>query len=190
LKKIAIIDNYDSFTHNLVHLVEKVGEEKVDVFLNDQVQLDTLSNYTHIIISPGAGLPANAGIVPQFLKTFHQQINILGICLGMQAIGEFFNSPLENLKEVMHGIATPITHLGNDVLFENIPTNFVVGRYHSWVIDKHKIDPDLQILAKDTAGEIMAIKHKTFNIRGVQFHPESILSTFGEVLIGNWLTHT
>jgi len=187
LEKIALIDNYDSFTYNLVHLLEKVSRQTVDVFLNDRIDPETLSAYQNFVISPGPGLPKNAGIVPVFLKQFHQSKNILGVCLGMQAISECFDSPLKNLNTVMHGVATPISHFKNDFLFKDIPVNFNVGRYHSWVIDKSKLDASLQILAEDERGEIMAIKHVTYNIRGVQFHPESILSEYGETLIKNWI---
>jgi anthranilate synthase component 2 len=186
LKKIALIDNYDSFTYNLVHLIEKVSDFEVEVFLNDQVTLDTLAPFNHVIVSPGPGLPSEAGITPEFLKSFHASRNILGVCLGMQAIGEHFNSPLKNLEYVVHGVATPVHHYGNDFLFKNIPATFNAGRYHSWVIDKDKIDPSLEILAKDEKGEIMAIRHKHHPLRGVQFHPESILSEYGEQLLKNW----
>ena len=189
MKKIALIDNYDSFTYNLVHLIEKVSDENVDVFLNDKITLDALSGYNNIVLSPGPGLPKDAGIMPEILKQFSQSKNIFGVCLGMQAIGECFNSPLTNLNTVMHGIATPVTHFNNDFLFKNIPSTFNAGRYHSWVIDKNNIGNSLEILAKDEKGEIMAIKHKKYNIRGVQFHPESILSEYGETLIKNWINN-
>ena len=189
MKKIALIDNYDSFTYNLVHLVEKVSNETVDVFLNDQVTLTELDKYDNIILSPGPGLPKDAGIMHQFLERFASKKNILGVCLGMQAIGECFNSPLKNLNTVMHGIATPITHFKNDFLFKDIPATFKGGRYHSWVVDRTKIDPVLQILAVDEQQDIMAIKHIDHNIRGVQFHPESILSEYGETLIKNWINN-
>src|SRR4051812_9806003 len=167
LKKIALIDNYDSFTYNLVHLIEKVSDAEVAVFLNDKVSIETLANFGNIVLSPGPGLPKNAGIMPKLLKEFSATKNILGVCLGMQAIGEHFNSSLKNLNTVMHGIATPIIHSNNDFLFKDIPTTFNGGRYHSWVIDKDKIDRSLEILAKDEKGEIMAIKHQHYNIRGV-----------------------
>lgn len=187
MKKIALIDNYDSFTYNLVHLVEKVCDWEVDVFLNDKVSLQQLSRYNNIILSPGPGLPEDAGIMPQLLHEFSTTKNILGVCLGMQAIGEHFHSPLRNLNTVMHGIATPINHFKNDFLFKDIPVTFNVGRYHSWVIDKNKTDSLLEITATDSNGEIMALKHKTLRVRGVQFHPESILSEYGETLIKNWI---
>lgn len=187
MKKIALIDNYDSFTYNLVHLIEKVSDAKVDVFLNDQVSLQQFSGYQNVIISPGPGLPFTAGITPEFLRNFAASKNILGVCLGLQAIAECFNSPLKNLNTVMHGIASPIMHFNNDFLFKDIPANFTAGRYHSWVIDKEKMSEELLITAEDNTGEVMAVKHKKHSVRGVQFHPESILSEYGEVLIKNWL---
>lgn len=187
MKRIALIDNYDSFTYNLVHILEKVGDLKVDVFLNDKVGIDAFIPYTHIILSPGPGLPKDAGIMPRFLETFYATKTILGVCLGMQAISEHFGGRLKNLETVMHGIATPVTHYQNDFLFKNIPANFNAGRYHSWVLDKTKPGENIEILASDSNYEIMAIKHKQYNIRGVQFHPESILSEFGETLLRNWV---
>jgi anthranilate synthase component II len=187
LKKIAIIDNYDSFTYNLVHLVEKVSNADVDVFLNDKVELSTLAAYDAVILSPGPGLPAAAGIMPAFLQTFASTKKILGVCLGMQAIGERFGMPLRNLNTVMHGIATPVIHSGNDFLFNDIPYNFNAGRYHSWVVDKNQLSNELEVTARDGEGEIMALKHKIYDIRGVQFHPESILSEYGDVLMRNWI---
>jgi anthranilate synthase component II len=172
-----------------VHLVEKVSNYTVHVFLNDKVSLNTLSDYQHVILSPGPGLPKDAGIMPAFLKAYHEHKNILGVCLGMQAIGEFFHSPLKNLNTVMHGLATPVTHFQNDFLFQDIPVTFNAGRYHSWVIDKERLHPALEILAVDEKEELMAIKHKTYRIRGLQFHPESILSEYGETLMKNWINN-
>lgn len=158
----------------------------MDVFLNDKVTLNTLAAYDHVVISPGPGLPSDAGVTPAFLQKFASSKNILGVCLGMQAIGERFNSPLKNLDLVMHGITTPITHFKNDFLFKDIPAKFNAGRYHSWVIDREKINPELEILATDDNGEVMAIKHKEYKLHGVQFHPESILSEYGTQLLKNW----
>lgn len=189
MKKICLLDNYDSFTFNLVHLIEKVSDSKVDVFLNDKVTLEVLSGYDNLILSPGPGLPAQAGIMPLYLKQFHAVKNILGVCLGMQAIGELFNSPLKNLETVMHGIATPVIHDQKDYIFKNVPEKFLAGRYHSWVIDKYRISPQLEIIAKDEAGEVMAVRHSEYNIRGLQFHPESILSECGEQILKNWIDY-
>jgi anthranilate synthase component 2 len=187
LKKIALIDNYDSFTYNLVHFLERSGDAQVSVFLNDKVTLTQLSSFQNFIISPGPGLPKNAGIVPEFLNSFSTSKNILGVCLGHQAIAEFFETPLKNLSTVFHGVASTIQHFENDYLFKNIPSHFKAGRYHSWVISPEKLNPQLEITAKDENGEIMAIKHKTLNLRGVQFHPESVLSEYGQELIQNWI---
>jgi anthranilate synthase component 2 len=162
----------------------------VDVFLNDQVGIEQLSSYKRIILSPGPGLPENAGITPLALKHFHATHHIFGICLGLQAIGQFFHTPLRNLETVMHGIATPVKHFNNDYLFQNVPSPFNAGRYHSWVLHKQKLDPSLEVLAEDEKGEIMALRHKLYKIRAVQFHPESILSEFGETIMKNWINNS
>lgn len=187
LMKLLILDNYDSFTYNLAHLVEKVSAIPFDVVKNDKINIEEINNYSMIILSPGPGLPKDAGIMPELLKKYHSTKNILGVCLGLQAIGEHFNSPLKNLETVFHGLATPISIIEKDRLFKDCPTRFNVGRYHSWVIDERKINSDLIITAKDDGGKIMAARHKTFNVSGVQFHPESILSEYGELIIKNWL---
>ncbi|MGZ4042050.1 MAG: anthranilate synthase component II [Bacteroidia bacterium] len=187
MKRIALIDNYDSFTYNLVHLIEKVSDVKVDVYLNDKVSLNTLSSYNDIILSPGPGLPKDAGIMPAFLKHYSETKNIFGVCLGMQAIGEHFNGSLKNLETVMHGIGSNVTHFENDFLFKDIPVNFIAGRYHSWVIDKTNPGNNIEVIAVDDKKEIMAIRHSKYRIRGVQFHPESILSEYGDLLLRNWI---
>ncbi|MBA3663300.1 MAG: aminodeoxychorismate/anthranilate synthase component II [Bacteroidetes bacterium] len=186
MKKIALIDNYDSFTYNLVHLVEKVSTAQVQVFLNDKVDLQTLSAFDSFILSPGPGLPKDAGIMPLLLEKFATQKNIFGVCLGMQAISERFGGHLKNLDTVIHGRATNVKHSANDFLFKDIPVNFTAGRYHSWGLDTKNPGKNIEITALDDNNEIMAIKHSLYNIRGVQFHPESILSEFGEVLLKNW----
>jgi anthranilate synthase component II len=185
--KIAILDNYDSFTYNLHHYLEKVSHVSVDVFLNDKITIEALSAYDKIVLSPGPGLPKDAGIMLAFLNQHAHTHSILGVCLGLQAIGERFGHPLKNLNDVVHGIATPIQHFSNDTLFEAIPKKFKVGRYHSWVIE-HRATSELLVTAEDEHHHIMAMKHKTYPICGVQFHPESILSEYGEQLIKNWLT--
>lgn len=185
--KIALIDNYDSFTYNLVHLLEKAADVKVDVFFNDKISINELHRYSNIVISPGPGLPRDAGIVPEFLLKHAKEKNILGICLGHQAIGEYLGCKLKNLETVMHGIATPVKHKSNDDLFKNVPTDFLAGRYHSWVIDDKTISSPVEVTALDEKGEIMGIKHKTLNLHGLQFHPESILSEYGEVMMKNWI---
>lgn len=185
--KLLILDNYDSFTYNLLHLVEKVSDISVDVIRNDKIKLADINNYDKIILSPGPGLPKNAGIMPELLKKYSSTKSILGVCLGMQAIAENFNSKLKNLETVVHGMATPIEIIQNDFIFEGCPKKFNVGRYHSWVVDAVGFSPDLIVTAIDSDKNIMALKHKTLDVRGVQFHPESILSEYGAEIIGNWL---
>lgn len=185
--KIAILDNYDSFTYNLHHYLEKISHESVDVFFNDKVSIGELATYDRIVLSPGPGLPGNAGIMPEFLKQHAHTHIILGVCLGLQAMGEHFGHSLKNLKEVVHGMATPVNQFQNDKLFEGIPLRFKVGRYHSWVVEKTD-DSELLVTAEDDQYQIMAMRHKTYPVCGVQFHPESILSEYGEQLIKNWLT--
>ncbi len=185
--KLLILDNYDSFTYNLVHLIEKVSDISFEVHRNDAIAIEEVNQFDKILLSPGPGLPSNAGIMPELIKHYSSTKNILGVCLGLQAIGEAYSAALENLKVVCHGQATPIHILEDDALFKNCPKQFTVGRYHSWVINKMNLPTSLQITAVDNDGNIMALKHKNYNIQGVQFHPESILSEYGEVIIGNWL---
>lgn len=186
--KLLVLDNYDSFTYNLAHLIEKVSEIPFDVIANDKITLMEASAYDKILLSPGPGLPSEAGIMPELIRNYHSSKSIFGVCLGLQAIGEAFGCHLQNLKTVFHGIATPIQILNNDPLFERCPKEFKVGRYHSWVINNNFVPSDLEVTAIDDSGLIMALRHKIYNVRGVQFHPESILSEFGETIIRNWLT--
>lgn len=185
--RLLILDNYDSFTYNLLHLVEKVSEIQVDVIRNDKIKLQEINSYSKIILSPGPGLPKDAGIMPELLKKYSSSKSILGVCLGLQAIAENFNSKLKNLDTVVHGMATPIEIINQDSIFEKCPKQFNVGRYHSWVVDSVGLNPDLIVTAIDANKNIMALKHKTLDVRGVQFHPESILSEYGVEIIGNWL---
>ncbi|MCD6017890.1 MAG: aminodeoxychorismate/anthranilate synthase component [Bacteroidetes bacterium] len=185
--KLLILDNYDSFTYNLVHLIEKVSDISFEVFRNDQISLQDVNDFDKILLSPGPGLPKDAGIMPEVLQYYGPAKNILGVCLGFQAIGEAYGASLKNLPTVFHGLATPITVLQEDILFKNCPGSFTVGRYHSWVIDNQSVPHDFEITAVDEEGNIMAGRHKTFNVRGVQFHPESILSEYGETIMRNWL---
>lgn len=184
--KIAILDNYDSFTYNLLHYLEKVSNVQVDVFLNDQISIEQLADYKKIVLSPGPGLPKDAGIMPAFLRKYAASHHILGVCLGLQAIGECFGHPLKNLDTVVHGIATPINIIDSDPLFTGLPERFNVGRYHSWVIDELP-GSDLLVCARDEQEQIMAVKHRIYPVYGVQFHPESILSEHGEAILYNWL---
>ncbi|PJA07451.1 MAG: aminodeoxychorismate/anthranilate synthase component II [Flavobacteriales bacterium CG_4_10_14_0_2_um_filter_32_8] len=188
MKKILVIDNYDSFTYNLVHYIESNPSYKVDVFRNDEITLDKVGKYNTIILSPGPGLPKDAGILHEVIKTFAPTKKILGVCLGMQAIGEFFGATLVNLSNVYHGIATPIQVLNKECsLFKNLPQHFIVGRYHSWVISRKNFPKDLIVTSIAENEQIMSIQHKKYNIYGVQFHPESILTEYGKDIIANFL---
>jgi anthranilate synthase component 2 len=190
--KILIFDNYDSFTYNLVHVVEKIIHAKVDVFRNDKISLEEINKYDKIILSPGPGLPCESGLLLPLIKEYASSKSILGVCLGQQAIGEVFGGKLINLKEVYHGVATKIkvneqrTMSENDI-FKGLPDELEVGRYHSWIVDKENFPKDLEITARDENGYIMALRHKTFDVQGVQFHPESVLTPDGEKMMRNWL---
>ncbi len=188
MKKLLVLDNYDSFTYNLVHLVEKVSDISFDVIRNDKISIDEVNDYDKILLSPGPGLPKDAGIMPEILKKYSASKSIFGVCLGMQAIGENFNSKLKNLDTVFHGLATPIEITQNDLIFEACPKQFNVGRYHSWVVDQNGLSSDLIVTSIDAEKNIMSLKHKTLDVKGVQFHPESILSEHGETIIRNWLS--
>ncbi len=186
--KLLILDNYDSFTYNLVHLVETVSDISFDVVKNDQIALTNIARYDKILLSPGPGLPCEAGIMPALLQEYHKTKSILGVCLGLQAIGETFGCTLRNLETVFHGLATPVILTQPDELFRNCPVTFNAGRYHSWVIDETNMSNELIVTAVDNKNLIMAAKHKHYDVRGVQFHPESILSEYGETILKNWLT--
>ncbi len=185
--KLLILDNYDSFTYNLVHLVEKVSDISFDVIRNDKISLADVNNYDKILLSPGPGLPKDAGIMPELLKKYSSTKSILGVCLGLQAIGENFGAQLQNLDTVYHGIATPVNIIKEDLIFKNCPAKFTVGRYHSWVVSNKALPGELIITATDDKNNIMALKHSSYDVRGVQFHPESILSENGENMMRNWL---
>ena len=185
--KLLVLDNYDSFTYNLVHLIEKVSNISFEVIRNDKISLEDVKAFDKILLSPGPGLPKDAGIMPELIKHYGSSKSILGVCLGLQAIGEAYGASLKNLDTVFHGLATPITIVSDDLLFKNCPKTFTVGRYHSWVINNQTLTSDLQTTSVDSDGNIMAIKHKTYDVRGVQFHPESILSQYGETMMENWL---
>jgi len=190
--RILVFDNYDSFTYNLVHLVEKILHYKVEVHRNDQIPLEKVKDYDKIILSPGPGIPEEAGLLLPLIKEYASSKSILGVCLGHQAIGQAFGGTLTNLTSVFHGVATPIqiksdrSKVAHD-LFEGLPIEFEVGRYHSWVVDRKKFPDALEITAEDETGFIMALQHKTYDIQGVQFHPESVLTPNGEKIMRNWL---
>ncbi len=191
--KILVFDNYDSFTYNLVHLVEKITHEKVDVFRNDQIALEKIAAYDKIILSPGPGIPEEAGLLLALIKEYAASKSILGVCLGHQAIGEAFGGKLVNLSSVFHGVATKIQVGSREAgvrskLFEGLPSEIEVGRYHSWIISDENFPAALEVTARDEQGLIMALQHKTFDVQGVQFHPESVLTPDGEKIMRNWLT--
>lgn len=186
--KILVFDNYDSFTYNLVHLVEKITHQKVEVFRNDQIALEQVKNYDKIILSPGPGVPSEAGLLLPLIKEYAATKSILGVCLGHQAIGEAFGGTLENLSTVYHGIATPIQITNEDApIFKGLGKSIEVGRYHSWIVSDKNFPAELEVTAVDSNGFIMALQHKTYDVQGVQFHPESVLTPVGEKLMRNWL---
>ncbi|MDX1902738.1 MAG: aminodeoxychorismate/anthranilate synthase component II [Thermonemataceae bacterium] len=188
MKKILVIDNYDSFVYNLVCILQKFRDFSVDIFKNDKISLEEVQNYNKILLSPGPGIPQEAGIMPLIIKEFASQKSILGVCLGHQAIAECFGTELVNLPEPLHGVSSPIQIKKSDYLFEGIPNSFQIGHYHSWVVSE-KLGQDLESLAVDDKNNLMAIRHQHYDLRGVQFHPESILTEYGEKIIQNWLTH-
>lgn len=185
--KILVLDNYDSFTYNLVYIVRQLGYgAQMDVFRNDKISLEDVAQYDKILLSPGPGVPSEAGIMPELLKKYAASKSILGVCLGHQAIGEAFGGSLINLSEVLHGVASKVT-IQKDLLFDQIPDTFSIGRYHSWVIDESTLSPDLEVIARTPDQQIMAVRHRKFDVRGVQFHPESILTENGVKIMQNWL---
>ena len=187
--KILVFDNYDSFTYNLVHLVEKITHIKVDVYRNDQIELETVKGYDKIILSPGPGIPEEAGLLLSLIKEYASTKSILGVCLGHQAIGQAFGGKLINLSTVYHGVATPvkIDETKKSQLFEGLPETLEVGRYHSWIIAEENFPEELEVTARDENNYIMALQHKKFDVQGVQFHPESVLTPDGGKILKNWL---
>ncbi|NVK51042.1 MAG: aminodeoxychorismate/anthranilate synthase component II [Cyclobacteriaceae bacterium] len=185
--KILVLDNYDSFTYNLVYIIRQLGYgNQMDIFRNDKISLEEIARYDKILLSPGPGIPSEAGIMPELIKKYSPEKSILGVCLGHQAIGEAFDGSLINLSEVLHGVASQVK-VEKDLLFEGIPDSFRIGRYHSWVINEERLSPELEVIARTSDHQIMAVRHKRFAVRGVQFHPESILTEHGVQIIKNWL---
>ena len=187
--KILLVDNYDSFTYNLVHLIQKLGARyEITVRRNDEISIEEVAAYDRILLSPGPGLPADAGLLLPIIQSYAHEKPILGICLGHQAIGQVFGAKLLNLPAVFHGVATPIrkTEIPS-LLFKNLPETFSVGRYHSWVLSPENFPAELQITALDEAGNIMAFQHAQYQVQAVQFHPESVLTPHGESMMKNWL---
>ena len=188
-RKVIIIDNYDSFTYNLLHIVEELLNEEVQVVRNDQFDIDELEDYDKIILSPGPGLPEDAGLLKEVIRKYSTSKKIFGVCLGLQAIGEVFGAKLHNLENVLHGQRTIMHKTNNSTpIFEAISDSFYAGRYHSWVIDKTSDTSNLIITAIVDDGEIMAAQHQTYNVYGVQFHPESIMTDDGKQMIKNFLS--
>jgi anthranilate synthase component 2 len=191
--RILVFDNYDSFTYNLVHLVEKITHSRVEVFRNDQIPLEKVKEYDKVILSPGPGIPSEAGLLLPLIREYAATKSILGVCLGHQAIGEAFGGRLTNLSSVYHGVATPVTVVkreapaGSHGVFEDLPDTLEVGRYHSWIIERNSMPEELEVTAEDENGFIMALQHKTYDVQGVQFHPESVLTPKGEEMMRNWL---
>ncbi len=190
--KILVFDNYDSFTYNLVHLVEKITREKADVYRNDEIPLEKVKAYDKIILSPGPGIPSEAGMLLDLIREYAATKSILGVCLGHQAIGEVFGGALVNLSSVYHGVATPIkvkSEKSNvrSALFDGLPDVLEVGRYHSWVVSDQNFPAELEITARDENGFVMGLQHTKYDVQGVQFHPESVLTPDGEQIINNWL---
>lgn len=185
---VLVFDNYDSFTYNLVQIIERVLETKVDVVKNDEISLEDIGRYDKIVLSPGPGIPEEAGILLDVIKRYAPEKSILGVCLGQQAIAEAFGGSLINLSEIFHGVATPAELVKeNSKIFRNLPSGMEVGRYHSWVVNPEGFPEELEVTAVDKDGMIMALQHKTYDVHGVQFHPESILTPQGALIIENFL---
>jgi anthranilate synthase component 2 len=182
-----VFDNYDSFTYNLVHLVEKIIGTNVEVYRNDRIPLDAVAAYDKIILSPGPGIPEEAGLLLPLIREYAPSKSILGVCLGHQAIGEAFGGRLVNLSTVYHGVATPVHIIEAGSLFEGLPQTLEAGRYHSWVVGDEGFPSVLEVTARDDNNYIMGLRHKSLDVQGVQFHPESVLTPKGEQLLRNWL---
>ncbi len=187
MKNIVVIDNYDSFTYNIVHYLELFGS-KVTVVRNDEFELEELEQFDKIVLSPGPGIPSEAGLLKAVIQKYYETKSILGVCLGQQAIGEVFGGSLINLEKVHHGVAATIKlTVSDELLYEGLPQQFEVGRYHSWVVSKENFPEELEITSEDASGNIMSLRHKRWDVRGVQFHPESVLTPHGKKIIENWL---
>ncbi|HEY5510143.1 MAG TPA: aminodeoxychorismate/anthranilate synthase component II [Prolixibacteraceae bacterium] len=189
MQRILLIDNYDSFTYNLVHLIKSFGQE-VDVRRNDALTVEEADTYDKILLSPGPGIPSEAGLLLEIVRHCAPKKSILGVCLGHQAIAEVFGATLVNLKEVHHGVASQINVTANDSLFRGLGNNFEAGRYHSWAVSQENFPDELEVTAIDDSGEIMALRHKKYDVKGVQFHPESVLTPLGAKIMENWLNTT
>ncbi len=186
--KILVLDNYDSFTYNLVHIIRRLGHiESTSVYRNDKISLEKVEAYDKILLSPGPGVPRDGGIMPELLRHYGSSKSILGVCLGHQAIAEAFGGSIFNMTEVLHGVATNVKLDTSDIIFHGLPENITVCRYHSWSVDSSSLPTGIKVTATDETGQVMAISHEQYDVRGVQFHPESILTEHGEEMINNWL---
>jgi anthranilate synthase component 2 len=196
LKKLLVLDNYDSFTYNLVHLALEILGDGVDVFRNDEISIEDAGKYEKILLSPGPGIPEEAGILLPLIRTYASNHSMFGVCLGHQAIGEAFGGQLANLSSVYHGVSTPIT-LENNIAessfhndwFLNLKSPLEVGRYHSWVVEDERFPTELEVTSRDGKGMIMSLRHRKFDVQGVQFHPESVLTRDGKTMLNNWLNN-
>ena len=191
--KILVLDNYDSFVYNLVHIIRELGYGgEMDIIRNDKITLEEIEKYDKILLSPGPGIPEEAGIMPELIKKYGATKSIFGVCLGHQAIGEAYGATLSNMDVVLHGFGLKTSIVDNSgSIFKNIPESFTTGRYHSWVVDNHSVKPEgeLLITALSEDNRIMGVKHKKFDVQGVQFHPESVLTEHGKEMLKNWLSH-
>ena len=194
MKRLLVLDNYDSFTYNLVHLAKEIMGEEVDVYRNDEISIEDAAQYEKILLSPGPGIPEEAGILLPLIKALAPTHGLFGVCLGQQAMGQAFGGELANLSKVYHGVATAI-HLAEGLLpsihnndwFNGLDATLEVGRYHSWVVKQEGFPADLEITSRDENGMIMSLRHRSYNVQGVQFHPESVLTPEGRTMLENWL---
>lgn len=187
---VLVLDNYDSFTYNLVHYLEAITGTVPEVMLNDAVDLEKISRCSHLVLSPGPGLPKESGALMEVIRRYYKAMPILGVCLGHQALAEFFGARLLNLDRVQHGVASRIRTVSDDPIYRGLPAELEVGRYHSWVVDRVGFPEELEITATDEAGDIMSFRHRQLPVTGVQYHPESIMTPQGMQLLKNWLTHS
>ncbi|MFI3332112.1 MAG: aminodeoxychorismate/anthranilate synthase component II [Rikenellaceae bacterium] len=185
--KILLLDNYDSFTYNLLHAINELGYRDVEVHRNDKISLDQVDRFDKIILSPGPGIPSEAGLLLPIIERYAPTKAILGVCLGHQAIGEAFGAKLENLTEVYHGVQSSIKVDTKESLFEGLDEELEVGRYHSWVVSEDMLPAEIEVTARSAEGQIMALRHSRYNVRGMQFHPESVLTPHGKIILNNFL---
>lgn len=186
--KILVLDNYDSFVYNIIHIIRELGYgADIDIRRNDKISLEEVAAYDKILLSPGPGIPAEAGILQDIVRKYGSKKDILGVCLGHQGIGEVYGASLTNLSEVYHGLSIPTKIVKDDLLFQGLPESFLSGRYHSWAVDPKSDLGNIEITAVDEFGNIMALRHKEYKVRGVQFHPESVLTEHGKRILENWL---